>query len=178
MITKKPNQSVLYKERLHKPLLSSEFKKLDNPNDQLIEKIDSDCELLIKNSAEQQMLLNQNVDLIKTIKDENSVFFIEMKNILNQNINDVLQIINISNTNIIQSIENLSKRVDLLMTKLSEFDVVEDQEEGQEEVPKDWISDDEVDESFPNNKIKEHEKPLKDEEGDKDVNIDIDSDGD
>lgn len=148
MIAAKPGPSIIYKEKLHKPRLSMNVERLDIKNDQLLnllEHIDNNVE--ISTTSLQNALLNQAV-LINSIDCKHEDLNNQLRADVNKNMCDILRGIQCLNASFTNSLENIHKKMDLIMEKLSEFDVEEEADDIQneiEEVPKDWISDDDMD---------------------------------
>jgi hypothetical protein len=153
MIPTKIGPSIIYKERLHKPRLPMNAERLDKKSDQLLDVLNRIDESV---STSSEAILNIHSALtdqacrIDSINNTHLVSIEKLKNDMEKNTNEWLRTIQSLNANFCIFFENVAKKMDAIMEKLSEFDVAEETDIAKnemdeiDEVPEDWISDDEM----------------------------------
>lgn len=153
----KPN--IIYKEKLHKPRIANNNDKLEKNSDKLLENLDKINVSVISSFSElvsnlQDTLDRQTLDITTNNKEN-----LEYLTNLQTNLDEKISRLNVSLQDVqakLNTLLTLPDKLESIMQKLEEFDVTEaaedsseDQEDQneQEDIPKDWISDEEGDES-------------------------------
>ncbi len=150
MLPSKLNPPVIYREKLHKPNLSVNTDRLDKKSDLLLKNLCNIDTNINKFSEEilsiQNTLTSQNA-LINLVSNKHEISIENLNNLIEKHVERIdthLQIID--------------KKLSDVLEKLSEFDVavnemtsMEDVMQQAEEIPKDWISEDDEENNEENN---------------------------